>query len=289
MYLEPKPPTAAFAKRTHVFKTSDGAELVGDLYTPGRTKPFSVVLLCGATAIPQEFYTHFAQWLASERGLACFTFDYRDIGRSKQGPLRASKTTMADWGTKDIEAARRLVRCVLPGTPIWHIGHSLGGMTLPFQSNLTDVARVTTVATGAVNTKDHPRQMFWKVALFWHVMGPALTAVFGYLPSWVFGLGENLPRRAFWQWRRWCNAPEFYMPDAGREMPAFKTDHLTMPIRFIAFSDDPTCPPASAERLADLYGTGQVEVIDPSPEGDALGHMGIFSRKNQKYWERLIA
>ena len=62
MYLEPKPPTAAFAKRTHVFKTSDGAELVGDLYTPGRTKPFSVVLLCGATAIPQEFYTHFAHF-----------------------------------------------------------------------------------------------------------------------------------------------------------------------------------------------------------------------------------
>lgn len=289
MYHDPIPSPVAVQETSYVFKTADGAELVGQMYMPGNgTKPFAVVILNGATGVPQGFYAAFATWLAAERGLACFTYDYRDLGRSRQGSLRRSKTVMADWGIRDAEAARRFVRKTLPGTPIWMMGHSLGGMMLPFQRDLEGVARVINVGSGAVHHTDHPWPYQGQARLFWFALGPVLTLLNGYLPSKLIGMGENLPSGAFWQWRRWCTRDVFYDPDAGFELPAYHPGQLKMPVNFVSIADDELCMIDSTRKLARRYETGAISVIDPRPQGDKLGHLGVFQRRNAKYWPELI-
>ncbi|MEO0503313.1 MAG: hypothetical protein AAFZ14_08310, partial [Pseudomonadota bacterium] len=100
-------------ERALVFKTGDGAELVGRLFLPARA-PFACIVLNGATGVPQSYYAHFARWLAAERGMACLTYDYRDVGRSWSGPMADSAADMIDWGTSDQLAARYALARAVP-------------------------------------------------------------------------------------------------------------------------------------------------------------------------------
>lgn len=73
---------------TEDFKFPSGpAMLSARLYRPV-TEPETVVLLNSATGVPRDYYRHFAQWLVSDRGMACLTYDYRDFGLSVSGPLK---------------------------------------------------------------------------------------------------------------------------------------------------------------------------------------------------------
>ncbi len=140
---------------------SDMATLAGTLFPPIGS-PRAAVILHGATGVPARFYAHFARWLAATRDIACLTYDYRDFGAS--GSARGSRATMTDWGIHDQQAARDWLRARLPQVPLWVIGHSLGGMMLPYQTGLDGIARVVTVASGAVHVADHP----WPYRAFAH-------------------------------------------------------------------------------------------------------------------------
>ena len=271
---------------THVFKTRDGADLVGELFLPAARRPFALVIINGATGVPQRYYKHFARWLAEERGLACLTYDYRDIGRSTDGPLRRSTTTMAHWGIEDAEAARRFARIVLPDIPIWLIGHSLGGMMLPFQRDFGGVRRIINVGSGAVHHLDHPWPYRDQAMAFRIVLGPIGTAIRGFQPARAIGVGENLPRRAFWQWRRWCTSKGFYQADIGKTLPEFEPNAITAPIRFLSVSDDDLCPRNSTAKLFTLYGQG--EIVDIEAGHDQIGHTGLFARANAHRWPEII-
>ena len=117
---------------------SGEAKLKGQLFRPS-TQPKAIVVLNGATGVPARFYEAFARWLAQEKSIACLTYDYRDFGASADLPLWKSKATMTDWGVHDQQAARDFATATFPGTALWVIGHSLGGMCLPFQQNLDRV------------------------------------------------------------------------------------------------------------------------------------------------------
>ena len=89
------------AVRTEDFRFPSGeAMLSARLYLP-MYEPETVVVLNSATGVPRDYYRHFANWLASDQGMACLTFDYRDFGLSVTGRLRDSKVTMADWALVD--------------------------------------------------------------------------------------------------------------------------------------------------------------------------------------------
>ncbi|WP_147110436.1 alpha/beta fold hydrolase [Tateyamaria sp. syn59] len=272
--------------RALAFKTEDGAELVGRLYRPDQ-RPFAAVVLNSATGVPQTFYTHFARWLAAERGMAVLTYDYRGTGRSASGPMRQVKADMTDWGIRDQVAARRAIRREVPGTQLWIIGHSLGAMLLPNQPELDDVVRVIGVASGIVHHNDHPWP-YRAVALnFWFTLGPLATLLCGYLPGRVLRMGEDLPAGVFWQWRKWCTSRDFYDADLGPRLPAPDWNSPAT-VRLHAFTDDDLIPPAQTARLARVYGVEPV-VIDPKAHGlSAVGHVGAFSRRNRALWPVLL-
>ena len=83
--FDSSPISSAVTERSLMFKSQDGAELVGRLYRPEGVVAAAAVLN-SATGVPQGYYRHFARWLAAEDGIACLTYDYRDVGRSHSGP-----------------------------------------------------------------------------------------------------------------------------------------------------------------------------------------------------------
>lgn len=270
------------------FKTDDGAELVGRLYRPD-TDPVAAVVLNSATGVLQTFYTHFARWLAAERGMACMTYDYRDMGRSWSGPMRSSTADMSDWGIRDQVAARRAMRRVVPDAPLWVVGHSLGAMLLPNQPETEDIERVIGVASGMVHHSDHPWPYRALAMNFWFAAGPLATAICGYLPGKRLGFGEDLPGDVFWQWRKWCTSRAFNAADFGPRLPApdWASDAQ---VRLHAFTDDDLIPPHCVERLAGNFaGKADVVRIDPHDHGlYSIGHLNAFSRRNRALWPVLL-
>lgn len=266
--------------------SAQGATLKGTLYQPPKA-PKAAIVLHGATGVPARYYRHFAEWLASQ-GYACLTYDYRDFGASATGHPKHANASMVDWGTKDQPAAQAALKAHLPDTPLWVIGHSLGGFMLPFQPNATQISRVITVASGAAYIGDHPWPYRAMALMFWYGPGPLGTKLLGYLPGKALGLGPNLPAQVYWQWRRWCTSKSFYEGD--KSLPPLRTPY-TGPLKIIAMEDDVMMPPKSVWKLARYYPKAQPAraLLHPKDYGlERIGHIEVFNPRSAAIWPDII-
>ncbi|SMX45138.1 alpha/beta hydrolase family protein [Actibacterium lipolyticum] len=267
------------------------ARLVGKIHRPDGT-PRAAVVLNGATGVPQGYYQGFAQWLAETQNLACLTYDYRDFGLSATGPIRQSKATMVDWGVHDQQAALKVLGDTFPDTPLWVVGHSIGGLMLPFQDGADRVERMITVASGPVHIKDHPWDYVPSVLAFWYGAGPIATKVLGYLPGKILGLGADIPSGVYWQWRRWCTTPGFNRNDIGRALPHPNPPAMRGEMKVVSVSDDAMVPPSAVWRLMGLYPEAKKRQLTLRPDAFGLkkiGHIGAFARRNAAVWPAIIA
>lgn len=269
--------------------TSGAATLMGTLHRPAE-RPRAALVLHGATGVPHRYYRHFAEWAAAERGLAVLSYDYRDFGASAVGPVRASRARMSDWGVHDQAAAQAALERLVPGAPIWVVGHSLGGLCLPFQPGAARVARLIAVASGTVHLSDHPWPYRALAASFWFGHGAAATRALGHLPAWA-GPGAALPAPVFRQWRRWCTSRGFYEGDIGRELPMPDWRALRGRARFVAVADDPMAPPAAVWRLMRRYPEAHVSQATLRPQAFGLGrigHVGVLGRASRATWPVIL-
>ncbi|MFV0514088.1 MAG: alpha/beta fold hydrolase [Jhaorihella sp.] len=265
-------------------------ELSGRLFLPAGA-PVAAVVLNGATGVPQAYYRHFARWLAESRDMACLTYDYRDFGESAQGPARRSRATMTDWALVDQPAARAAMRQRLPGVPLWVIGHSLGAMLMPLQDGIEDIVRLIGVASGLVHHTDHPWPYQAFVRFFWFGPVPLVVRATGYLPGRRIGFGADLPAGVYWQWRRWCTAPDSYLPETGTTLPRPGWARSGAAVDLFAIGDDQMIPPACVWRLAPLFEGGRVRrhLVNPADFGlRKVGHLGLFQRRNAELWPLLV-
>ena len=86
--------------------------------------PKGVVVIAGATAVPQRFYRPFAESLAA-RGYIAITFDYRGVGGSAPTSLVGYEMDYLDWARLDLTAVIDAV--ARPDIPLLMVGHSYGG------------------------------------------------------------------------------------------------------------------------------------------------------------------
>ncbi|MBD1205302.1 MAG: alpha/beta hydrolase [Rhodobacteraceae bacterium] len=267
-----------------------GATLAARLFLPPGP-PRAAAVLHGATGVPMGFYRAFAEWLAADRGVAVLTYDYRDFGASARAPTRASRATMADWGFHDQGAALQTLTRLFPGTPRWVIGQSLGGLFLAFHPEMAGVARVITVNSGPVHVTDHPHAFRALARVFWHGPHRALTRALGYHPGRHTGLGADLPRGVWEDWRRWCLTPGFFLSDLGHRLPFPDPSRVTAEMRLVATADDHWVPTAAVWRLMRHYPEAvkcQL-VLHPAAFGLArLGHLGPLARANALVWPALV-
>ena len=257
----------------------DGRLLAATLFEPafpaGEMAPPTVI--AGGAGIARRYYAKFAAYLA-ERGRPALTFDYRDIGGSRTGPLKGSQVRMRDWCVLDVPGVLAWAAREFPGRPIHWIGHSMGGFATGLAHNNTLIARQLNIATLSGYWRHMAVPERYRVRVLMGFVAPPLVRVFGYLPGPLMG-GQDMPGPAFLEWSRWCMTPDFLFGDATLGETAHFA-HLRAPVRFGQIEDDVWGTPAAVEAIASHFTANTQRSLWRIRLADAgatrIGHHGFF-------------
>ncbi|MBS0658093.1 MAG: alpha/beta fold hydrolase [Verrucomicrobia bacterium] len=250
-------------------------------------EPREPVVVACATGAPQRFYRGFAEF-AAERGRDVVTFDYRGLGRARPARLRGFEAGFLDWA-QEIDS---VVAWASQYGPVDLVGHSFGAQAL---GHLTHKDRVRSLVAFGMGSGHHSymaRGEQVKVQLLWHGLGPILSAAYGYLPSSLVGLGEDLPRGVYRDWKRWCGFPRYWFSDPSVD---FHDRFAAVRARIlnVTTEDDAWAPDSSADMFASHYTNAAVEKLRlvPAELGlKSIGHMGFFRRDvGPHVWPKVLA
>lgn len=271
---------------------AEGAQLSGRFYRPAAPAGPAVrahLVLHPATGVPQRYYRAFAEW-ACAQGVGVLTYDYRDSGASARGPLKGSRTSYADWLIRDQGAAQAALAALAPEGPLWVLGHSLGGLGLPFRTPDRRVEKIVTIGTGQAFVLDHPPAYLPRALAFWFGPGPLAALLFGYMPGRRLLLGADLPKAVYWQFRRWCVRRDFWAADIGRSLPPEDYARPGPRIRLFVADDDQVMPPVAVRRYAAKFGEGAAfRALSPAEFGlKTLGHIETMSARSAAIWPVLL-
>jgi predicted alpha/beta hydrolase len=111
-----------------------------------------------------------------------------------------------------------------------------------------------------------------------HVLLPGMSRVYGYVPSRIFGQGEDLPAGVAIEWARWCRHPGYLVGALGAQEAYAR---FAAPIRAYAVADDSYAPPAAVEAFLEFYPNAPraVEKVAPEAHGGPIGHFGFFRER----------
>ncbi|MGQ0655116.1 MAG: alpha/beta hydrolase family protein [Betaproteobacteria bacterium] len=250
----------------------DGTRLGATLFEGGD----AAVMILPATGVPQEYYAKFAAYLA-EAGFTVLTFDYRGIGRSRQGDLRSSTARMRDWAELDGAAGFDFLK--KNHQSVFAVGHSFGGQALGLLPQPEAIGAALIVGSQSGYWKNWPalgRLWMWPVT---HFALPFVSRVHGYFPGSTFGFGEDLPKGVAIEWARWCRNPRYLVGDLGVEADYAR---FRAPLRAYAIADDPFAPLRAVEALGSLYpnSSWQIRTVTPREVGaERIGHFGFFRER----------
>jgi predicted alpha/beta hydrolase len=259
-------------------KTKDGFEIALTHFIPQTRKRETpapqLVLIAGATGVPQQFYRRFATALA-EQGYQSITMDYRGIGLSRTtSSLRGFQADFMDWAEQDVPA---VLDWMLSRGQVSVVGHSFGGHAFGLLDRANETKGIYSFATGAGWSGYMPFAERLRVEFLWKLMGPVTTGVLGYMPGKAIG-GEDLPLGVYRQWRKWCANPKYWFDDPSFERRE-KFSKVVVPVAFSNSKDDLWALPASAAAFQSGYTSAQTELISYAPQEfglKAIGHMGYF-------------
>jgi predicted alpha/beta hydrolase len=267
------------------FQTSDGWHLEGDLFLP--PSPMIGVLISAGTGFPRRVYRHLAAFLAAQ-GAAVLTFDYRGIGGSAVEHAQRQQIEYTDWGHYDQPAALEHLAAQVPGLPLTHVAHSVGGHFLGLMPNQDRIARHAFISVGTGYFGGHHRRYWPMEFYFWWIMGGYTLARYGYVKPVLGWKGEPLPPKLFRTWRRWSHRPGYFRPDLEGAMQPADYQAVRAPIRSWIFTDDPIATPRSGQELLECYPNAptQLHLNAPSAFGrPRIGHEGAFRPGCEPLWD----
>jgi predicted alpha/beta hydrolase len=254
----------------------DGRALAATVFEPqAASAPFTVI--AAGAGIPRRYYARFAAFLAS-RGRPTVTFDYRDIGGSRQGSLKGSRVRMRDWCILDAAGVLDWAAAQNSGRPVHWVGHSMGGFATGLAANSHLIARQLNVGTLSGYWRHMAVPERYRVRVLMGMSGPAIARTFGYFPGVLLG-GEDMPAPAFIEWVGWCMTPNFFFGDETLAERA-NVARFRAPVRFAQIEDDVWGTPAAVEAIAKHF-TGSTDRstwrIRLKDAGAAkIGHHGFF-------------
>lgn len=241
------------------------------------------VVLAAAIGVPQTFYTAFAEWLAA-RGYAVTTFDYRGHAASLHGPLRQAKADLLDWAQDCLAVAQHLrAQNAAAGVqrPLLWVGHSVGAQLPGLCDPVLPIDGLLAIASGSGYWRDNAPPTKRKVLLWWWLVQPLLTALYGCLPGKRWGLIGDLPAGVVWQWRRWCLHPDYSL---GVQGDAVRNSYAAAryPVHALSITDDEMMSLRSTQSLVGWYrhAAQSLQRLSPADAGQArIGHLGFFRRE----------
>jgi predicted alpha/beta hydrolase len=284
------PPDAAAAEPVAI-TCRDGFVLSGHLWRPPDGGS-GMVIVNPATGVLARYYHYFARFLTGQ-GFAVLTYDYRGIGASRPPRLRGSGIRWRDWGELDFDAAVTWARRRDPDGLLVVVGHSIGGFLPGFARSAGEVDRIFTVGAQYAYWQDyataHRASLFFK----WHVLMPALTALFGYFPGRRLGWLEDLPAGVANEWSFRRARMELTYPPDERAAILSRFAAVRAPILAIGVADDEFGTPAAIRRTLDYYrGSDRLQVsLAPADLGfPKVGHFDLFhSRHSDGFWVHACA
>ncbi|MBP6117263.1 MAG: alpha/beta fold hydrolase, partial [Neisseriaceae bacterium] len=263
----------------------------GTLFVPAQSNGLCVVIN-GAMGVRHTFYQAFAQCLAAA-GCVVVAYDYRGMGASRAGAIRAEDATLWQWGRQDVSAALAYAHERWPEHRLWVVGHSLGGQLLGLAEHHEWVKGLLAVATPNGYWGHWPRPLRYALAALWHVGMPSLTNVCGYFPARLLRLGgADLPAGVAHEWARWCRHPDYVLDPHGRP---WRAGFAAFRGRVWAYGvdDDWMAPEASIQALMLLYVQAQVcqHTVRAAEvgQGDKIGHFGFFRPGQTELWAEALA
>lgn len=249
----------------------------------------AAALVVPAMGVEQQYYAAFAHWLAA-RGYFVVTFDYRGIGQSRRGALRALEADVLTWARQDTGAMVAFLRERCSDRPLLWVGHSLGGQILPLVPGHEHVRAMVTVAAGSGYWRDYVPRLKWVSPLLWFVIVPLSIPLAGYFPGRMLRMIGDVPAGVMRQWRSWCLDPDYLfgvMPAAVREHYAA----LELPLLSLSFTDDEYLSERNIQSLHGFYAAAarDMQRISPADIGvPGIGHFGFFRRRFEaSLWPRV--
>lgn len=253
--------------------------------------PRAGVLVSSGTGFPKRFYDRFARHMAG-RGLTALTYDFRGIAGSRPDDLAAMQMDYPDWGRLDMPAALEALAEAVPGLPLVHVGHSVGGHFVGFMDNHDRIRRHAFVSVGSGYWGKHHRSYNPLELFFWFGFGPWSLTRRGYVKGGGLWGGTDLPRGVWETWRRWCLNPRYFADELTDRLRPHDFDGVTAPIRSWIFTDDPIANPRSAPDMLAVYpnAPGEMTVRAPQAYGvKRIGHEGAFRRGMEPLWDEIAA
>jgi predicted alpha/beta hydrolase len=277
------PHTASTATRISL-PAHDGHNLGVYCYEPV-AKPHGGVVIGPAIAVPQSFYADFAHYLASQ-GYRVWTFDYRGMGESWQGSMRTCKADISDWVLRDYDAVVHHASAQMQDLPLFILGHSLGGQTIPLLPALATIGNFSgaiNVAVGSGAMRHNRPDLRRKAPLLWYLFAPVFCPLFGYFPGSKIGVIGDIPTQALFQWRRWCLTPDYLLSGEPGAREAYA--RANWPVLGLTLSDDELLLESGSQMLHQALGQAQVDYRLLKPEQFGLkriGHFGFFKKAQEK-------
>ncbi len=265
----------------------DGVTLGGHLWTSSAGRSTGMVIINPATGVAARYYHYYAGFL-SRHGFDVVTYDYRGIGRSRPASLRGCGYRWRDWGELDFDAVLRFARARDPGAPLLVVGHSIGGYLPGLAESGPAIHRMLTVGAQYAYWRDYAQGHRTRLFFKWHVVMPALTALFGYFPGRKLGWLEDLPSGVANEWSFRRARMELSHPGETRAEVLRRFAAISAPILAIAISDDELGTVAAVRRTLQYYrGATPTEVLlSPKDLGlESIGHFSLFhSRHASDFW-----
>lgn len=282
----------------HRLPTADGRQLAARWFQPAHAPARAVAVVNAATGVPQRFYRHFAAWLA-QRGYAVLTYDYRGIGESRQGPLRAEPARMRDWALLDMpaalaEAARHRQGPAGRPLPLLLVGHSFGGNAIGLADGFEQADALLGVAAQSGDWRHWRGRHRWVTHAFFHALLPAAAHLLGKAPGWVLGgSGAGLPKGVALDWARWGRRRGYLFtdPELAAHLPRYR--QFRGPAHLWHISDDRSYGPADAvDALAAQFSAARVErpALDAAAlNSGRIGHFGAFrAEPGRRIWPQWL-
>jgi len=250
----------------------------------GTVRP--VVVVNPATSVRCRYYARFAGFLYA-RGFDVITYDYRGIGESRPATLKGFQASWIDWGRLDFEAVLRHVDEAFPGQPVQVVAHSVGGFLIGLAPSNRLVSRVFTMGAQFAYWGDYAREKRLGMLLKWHLVMPALAALFGYFPGKRLGWLEDTPCGVVRDW----TARHARFEDAyRRELSAAQCDQMVAGFGAmqgatlaLSVSDDEYGTPAAVERLLGYFDNSATTHLHLAPADAGLAQIGHFAFFHERH------
>lgn len=270
---------------------SDGFVISAHVYKPISEKPKALIVLCSATGVRQQFYMPFCNFLA-QQGFIVWTSDYRGIGESAPTILSPDFEAGPMKIAEDLEEIIHFVFQMAEQTPIFTLGHSLGGifpMMIPSHHRLAGMFTVGTQVGYYADWSPYTKK--WTTFFQWYILMPLLTKWFGYFPGRKIGGFENLPATFVRDFTERVKYPDFEEHTKIRGANFF-VKQINCPVMALAATDDHLTTPKAFARVFGKMSQRIVEYcwLKPSDFGlKTIGHFNFFRKSSGSHIWRLAS